>query len=342
LSHGCWSRAATGHDSPAWSLRWNRSMGRPLRRHEPGQYYLVTTRCHQSRFFLRPDRELNDAVLEWLARAQRHFPRLRILAICVMSNHLHLVVRDEQGDLASWASYFLGHLARAVNRIRERSGACFARRYSAEPILDDEALLECLVYVATNPVKAGLCKRVREWPGVVLFAEEERTQEIPVAFVDREACRLARGRAGSRGEASGKDAEFHVRCRLTIGPFARPGTRRDGEGLRTAIEARERDLAEKRRRARRKTMTRKQVLAQRWHAAPRRPKRSPRPLCHASDSNLRKKFRRGFDEFVSLFREASELLRSGKENASFPDWCYPPGCPLFRPTPLGEANASPG
>ena len=77
-------------------------MGRPLRRHEPGQLYLVTTRCHQARFFLRPDRELNEAVLEWLARAQQHFPRLQILALCVLSNHLHLVVRDEDGELAAW------------------------------------------------------------------------------------------------------------------------------------------------------------------------------------------------------------------------------------------------
>ncbi len=76
-------------------------MGRPLRRHEPGQLYLITTRCHQARLFLRPDRELKDAVLEWLARAQQRFPRLRIFAVCVMSNHLHLLVRDEAGELAA-------------------------------------------------------------------------------------------------------------------------------------------------------------------------------------------------------------------------------------------------
>ena len=65
-------------------------MGRPLRRHEPGQLYLVTTRCHQARFFLRPDPQINEAVLEWLTRAQQHYPRLQILAVCVLSNHLHL------------------------------------------------------------------------------------------------------------------------------------------------------------------------------------------------------------------------------------------------------------
>ncbi len=170
-------------------------MGRPLRRHEPGQLYLVTTRCHQARFFLRPDPELNEAVLEWLARAQKDFPSLRILAVCVMSNHLHLVVRDELGELAPWASHFLGNLARAVNRIRGRSGTCFQRRYSAEPILDEEALIDRIVYVAANPVKAGLCKRVRDWPGVLLVASEGKTQKIPVTWVDRDKYRSARARA---------------------------------------------------------------------------------------------------------------------------------------------------
>ncbi len=119
-------------------------MGRPLRRQEPGQLYLVTTRCHQARFFLRPDPQVNAAVLEWLTRAQHHYPALEILAVCVLSNHLHLVVRDQKGELAAWASYFLGHLAKSINRIRKRRGTCFERRYSAEPILDEEALLQAL------------------------------------------------------------------------------------------------------------------------------------------------------------------------------------------------------
>jgi REP element-mobilizing transposase RayT len=318
-------------------------MGRPLRRHEPGQLYLVTTRCHQARFFLRPDRELNEAVLEWLARAQQHFPRLQILALCVMSNHLHLVVRDEEGELASWASFFLGHFARAVNRIRKRSGTCFERRYSAEPILDDEALVGCLAYVACNPVKAGLCKRARDWPGVVLLAAEGEPQEIPVAWVDRDEYRFARLRARSRGERPPKDARFRVQGCLGIGPLAPPHARGEGDGVLTAIGARERDLAEERRRMGRKALTRKQVLAQSWHAAPRRPEHSPRPLCHASDRDLRKRFREGFREFASLFREASERLRGdGEQAASFPTWCYPPGGRLLRPPGVGPAYSGAG
>ena len=297
---------------PAQLLLSPSPIGRPLRRQAPGQYYLITTRCHQARFFLRPDRNLNLAVLEWLTRAQRQLPELRILALCVMSNHLHLIVHDQKGQLAAWASYFLGNLARAVNRLRERTGTCFDRRYSAEPILDDEALADRLVYTVTNPVTAGLCSRAEEWPGVVRFARGSRPEEIPVSWIDREQERRERGTARSRGEAPPGAERFRVEGSLAIDPLP---TEVGGSGdarLLLAIEAREAELAEERRKAGVRPLGSARVLAQGWHSAPRQPKSSPRPLCHAANPALRKAFREGFRAFVALFREASERLREGE------------------------------
>lgn len=305
-------------------------MGRPLRRQVPGQYYLITARCHQARFFLRPDTNLNLAVLEWLTRAQRQFPQLRILATCVMSNHLHLVVHDQTSQLAAWASYFLGNLARAVNRLRERSGVCFERRYSAEPILDDEALLDRLVYTVTNPVKAGLCGRTDQWPGVVLFARGSRREQIPVSWTDRDKERRERARARPRGEAPSGGETFQVEGSLAIDPFLTETGGSGDERLRVAIEAREEELAAERRKAGIRSLGPARVLAQSWHTAPRRPKRVQRPLCHAANPALRAAFREAFRAFVGLFREAAERLREGASIA-FPEWSFPPGRPLVRP-----------
>jgi REP element-mobilizing transposase RayT len=305
-------------------------MGRPLRRQAPGQYYLITSRCHQARFFLRPDTNLNQAVLEWLTRAQHQFPDLRILAVCVLSNHLHLVVHDQKGQLAAWASYLLGNFARAVNRLRGRSGACFERRYSAEPILDDEALVDRLVYTVTNPVKAGLCRRTDQWPGVVLFARGSRREEISVSWTDRDRERPERARARRRGEASPGNDSFRVEASLAIDPFL---TARGGSGdgrLIVAIEAREAELAADRRKAGLRPLGASRILSQSWHAAPRHPKRAPRPLCHAANPALRAGFREAFRTFVDSFREASARLREGV-SVAFPDWSFPPGRPLVRP-----------
>lgn len=304
-------------------------MGRPLRRHAPNTYYLVTTRCHQARFFLRPEPALNQAVLEWLARAQKRYPHVHIHALCVMSNHLHLLVHDVQGELARWASYFLGNLARAVNALRNRRGVVFERRYAAEPVLDEAALLERLVYVVTNPTKAGLCEESRQWPGVVLWTERKEPELQEVSWIDRRSYRRARHRAKKRGKAPPDPEGFRTFGTLVIHPL---GGSRGGE----AIEARERELGSERRRSGQEAMTRTEVLAQDWHAAPHRPRRSPRPACHASERGLRQAFLEGFREFVEAFRDASARWREGCREAVFPPFSYPPSCPLV---PLADAGA---
>ena len=299
------------------------SMGRPLRRHAPGTCYLVTSRCHQARFFLRPEYLLNGVVLEWLARSQAKYPDVHLLALCVMSNHLHVLLRDLKGQLAGWAGYFFGNLARSVNDIRDRRGVVFERRYDAEPVLDEEALLERAVYVICNPVKAGLCEHSHQWPGIVLWAGSGEVESHEVSWLDRESYRSARRRAERVGGPAPAPEGSEASGSLLIHPLA-------GDRLGEAIKARECQLTAERKRAGRATMTRAAVLAQDWHAAPPRPKRSPRPLCHTSERSLRQAFVEGFREFVGAFREASARWREGCSDVQFPPWSYPPGRPLVR------------
>jgi REP element-mobilizing transposase RayT len=309
-------------------------MGRPLRRHAPNTYYLVTTRCHQARFLLRPDPAINEAVLEWLARAQRIYPGVQLFGLCVMSNHLHLLVRDTQGELAAWASYVLGNLARSINAIRERRGVVFERRYSAEPVLDDAALLDRLVYVVTNPVNAGLCNQSGHWPGLLLWTRAGEPGLHEVSWVGRKAYRNARYRARQRGQAPPSPDGFRVRGTLVIRSLATEIASSSGGRceMAEAIAARERELATDRMGSGKPARTRRQVLAQDWQAAPRHPKRSPRPACHTTEQRLRKVFLEGFRDFVGAFREASAQWRLGIRDAPFPPWSYPPGGFLVRIT----------
>jgi hypothetical protein len=249
-----------------------------------------------------------------------------------MSNHLHLLVRDTQGELAGWASYLLGNLARSVNAIRERCGVVFERRYSAEPVLDDAAVIDRLVYLVTNPIHAGLCNQSRDWPGLLLWTRVGKPELREVSWVGRKAYRSARYRARQRGQAAPSPEGFRVRGTLVIHPLPTEiGSGAEGRcEIAEAIAARERELAADRRRSGRPAMTRREVLAQDWQAAPRRPKRSPRPACHTTERSLRKAFIEGFRDFVGAFREASAQSRLGIRNATFPPWSYPPGGSLVR------------
>ena len=305
-------------------------MGRPLRCHAPNTDYLVTSRCHQARFLLRPDPAVNEAVLEWLTRAQRAYPGVELFGLCVMSNHLHLLVRDTRGELAAWASYLLGNLARSLNALRQRCGVVFERRYSAEPVLDDAALLDRLAYLVTNPVSAGLCTQSRHWPGLRLWSRAGEPERREVSWVGRPAYRSACYRARQRGQAPPDPDGFRVGGRLVIWPLP---TQRGSEGsgeMAEAIAARERELAAERRGSGRPALTRRQVLAQDWRGAPRHPKRSPRPACHTTERGLRQAFLEGLREFVGAFREASAQWRLGIRHVAFPPWSYPPGGSLVR------------
>ena len=55
-----------------------------------------------------------------------------------------------------YATYF--------NRRHGRFGHVFAGRFSARVIENEQYLYDACAYVVLNPVKAGLCDKVEDWP----------------------------------------------------------------------------------------------------------------------------------------------------------------------------------
>lgn len=62
----------------------------------PGQFYLVTRRCTQRQFLLRPDRETNNAFTYCLVEAAQRCA-ISVLLPCAMWNHYHAVIFDPSG-----------------------------------------------------------------------------------------------------------------------------------------------------------------------------------------------------------------------------------------------------
>jgi putative transposase len=63
------------------------------RRVVPGAQYLLTRRCSERRFFLRPSRALNEILRYVLAVAAERYGVV-LHALCVLSNHVHIVFTD--------------------------------------------------------------------------------------------------------------------------------------------------------------------------------------------------------------------------------------------------------
>ncbi len=146
----------------------------------PGTTYLVTRRCSERRFFLRPSKSTNATFGYLLAvAAARH--GVLVHAYCVLSNHFHLVITDPAARLPEFHRYLDGLVARATNASLGRWESFWdPDSYSAVRLETEAAVFEKIVYVLANPVAARLVRRGREWPG--LWSDPDRIEGAPVRF----------------------------------------------------------------------------------------------------------------------------------------------------------------
>lgn len=88
--------------------------------------------------------------------------RYRLLAWCIMPNHVHVVV--EQGaDLAGTVRRWKSWTARRINAVAGRSGVVWRREYFDRFARNEDQLANMIWYVEQNPVAAGLVAEAQEW-----------------------------------------------------------------------------------------------------------------------------------------------------------------------------------
>jgi putative transposase len=127
----------------------------------PGFAHHVTQRGtdHQKVFFSIRDRQV---YLDLLAQ-QTRLGHIRVLAYCLMSNHLHLVVVPDDGAaLAESLQRVHGRYAQYLNARRLRSGHLWQNRFFSCP-LDEAHLWAAIRYVERNPVRAHITTQAWEY-----------------------------------------------------------------------------------------------------------------------------------------------------------------------------------
>ncbi len=83
---------------------------------------------------------------------------IRLLAYCLMTNHVHLVVvpGDRAGDVSTLMRVIAARQTRRLNKLENRRGTLWEGRYKASLIDSEAYLLACYRYVDLNPVRAGM------------------------------------------------------------------------------------------------------------------------------------------------------------------------------------------
>ncbi len=137
-------------------------MARTARFVVPGLPHHVTHRGNRRGevFFSDADRE---SYLRRLARCADRYG-LEIWAYCLMTNHVHLIVRPERPDsLARTIGDTHGQHARRIHRREGWSGHLWANRYYSAA-LGPGHLWAAVRYVERNPVRAEVAAFAEEYP----------------------------------------------------------------------------------------------------------------------------------------------------------------------------------
>ena len=86
----------------------------------PGQTYMITRRCTQRQFLMRPDQETNNAFIYCLGESRLQRFGIDVLFTVAMSNHHHTGIYDPAGNYPAFLEHFHKLFAKCQNALRGR------------------------------------------------------------------------------------------------------------------------------------------------------------------------------------------------------------------------------
>jgi len=89
---------------------------------------------------------------------------LNIHTFVLMPNHFHLIATTPRANLDKAMAYFKCMTTKAINTECGRINNLHGDRYFNSLLISQHYYLQCYKYVYRNPVKAGLCEKVEEYP----------------------------------------------------------------------------------------------------------------------------------------------------------------------------------
>lgn len=129
----------------------------------PGYIWHITHRCHNRDFLLKYRRD-RICWMHWLFESKRRFG-VSVLNYIVTSNHIHLLVSGDTatGNIANFMQLVQGRTAQEYNNRTNRKGAFWEDRYHATAVSTDEHIIQCMIYISMNMVRAGVVDHPEKW-----------------------------------------------------------------------------------------------------------------------------------------------------------------------------------
>lgn len=120
---------------------------------ESGIYHVIIRGINRQNIFA--DDEDRIRFLETLDR-YREETGCELYAYCLMSNHVHLLVKENDERLSNFMKRVNGSYAYWYNWKYDHVGHLFQDRFRSEPVDDDAYFLTVVRYIHRNPLMAGV------------------------------------------------------------------------------------------------------------------------------------------------------------------------------------------
>ncbi len=116
-------------------------------------YRPLLNKLRYSHFLARPKSEQKEI----LAKLSQSPARVTVVAYCLMPNHFHLLLRQEEdGGISQYLADFQNSYTKYFNAKHKRTGALFDRQFRAVLVESENQLLHLTRYIHLNPYSANL------------------------------------------------------------------------------------------------------------------------------------------------------------------------------------------
>ena len=89
---------------------------------------------------------------------------IKVLGICLMYDHIHLLVKASSiADLSAFVRDYTCRFSRHRNKRYRREGDFFRHRYGSAPKVDEKKARTAIAYLYNNPVEKKLCGKAEEF-----------------------------------------------------------------------------------------------------------------------------------------------------------------------------------
>ena len=131
---------------------------------QEGAIYHITTRGNRKEAIFKDEDDF-EAYLGHIDENLRYYSHLNyeLIAYCLMSNHVHLMIKTEKEPLTSIMRRLNSKYTKYFNKKYDYVGHLFQGRYFAEIINNREHLLDVSRYIHLNPVKAKIVSNPKDY-----------------------------------------------------------------------------------------------------------------------------------------------------------------------------------